>query len=347
MVTLRDVAEAAKVSITTASVAFTSSRPISPETRQRVLEAAKRLGYEHANSRRKSQDVQEQKGANIAYFVPSLNNPFFAGFVRGIEERLQRDLHNLIIINTEGADDRRIAGYMDMLIDSNIDGLLLTTTRKVGSIIADKCTTNRLPAVALFSPRILSGIDLVSSDDEMGSMKAVTFLIHQGFKRIAFLRVKDSSTHENRLQGYKRALLDNGLEFEPELVIESVGHDDLAAYAYSKVFLKKEIPFDAVFCCNDLMAFGLIKALRERGLRVPEDVSVVGADDTIARFMSPSLTTVRIETERMGFLAAELLLERMDGSPSTEPRTVNLPEELIIRESVLHLKRPSDTLAFR
>lgn len=327
MVSLRDVAKHAGVSVGTASTAFTGNRPISEATRQAVLESAAKLGYVHKRSADRQPTV-----LNIGYVVPSLDNPFFLKLIEGVEEKLSQYRCNLVLINTNDGDYSKIVGYSKLLPQAGLDGLIVTGSREAWEMLWDACKKINLPAVVLFSPHDVKGADVISSDDTSGAFAAVSYLIERGIKRIAFVKVRNSHIHECRLIGYKQALEKHGIPLDPDLIVECHGHDDLAVDAYAKAFLDKEIPFSGVFCCNDLMAYGFMRALKVRGFRIPQDVSVIGVDDTIGRLLTPSLTTIRIEAKSMGLLAADVLLEKIKDK-TREARSILLPERLVIRES--------------
>jgi LacI family transcriptional regulator len=333
--TLADVGREAGVSAMAASAvlngARTSSR-ISPETRARILEASARLQY-RPNAAARALIRRRMNTLGVASVVSDGNlNHYFLEVLNGVLETAARHGQNITVFTLEDwrQDVTRLAGFCD----GRIDGMIL-----VGPLF-DADIAARLPAhtpfVSIHANTPLPGIPDLESDEEAGAFAAVSRLAALGHRRILHLAGPEGlSGPARRLAGYRRALETAGLAFDPALVgvagfTEFGGRDALRAWfaAHSD----RPLP-SAVFCANDGVGTGCLEALAAAGLRVPEDVSVVGFDDTLAaRTTLPQLTTVRQPLRRMGAGAVELLLEQLRLGTTVPPPI--FPTEFILRASV-------------
>ncbi len=330
MVTLKDVAQKAGVSIATVSSVVNNSRPVAEETRKIVLKTIDDLGY---RPNRSAQALKKGQTKKIVYIVPSITNLVFAQFVQEVQSILNQNGYNLLLYNNEAREDLT-KSYVDMFVDSNIDGVIMTQTGTCGKIVADVCKERKIPLTVLFAPDILEEISTVLSDNRQGSREAVNHLLSYGHKKIGFVMVNSSTTHNERLIGYKEALAVSGLECKQERIIECTNHDELDSYVHLKEHLDSVgRNFSALICCNDYLAYGAIRLLRERGFKIPEDVSVIGYDDSIAQYMYPKLTSVTIPKEKLANTAVNILLEEIKAR-SVKPRRIIFPQHLVIRNTV-------------
>jgi LacI family transcriptional regulator len=346
-VTLKDIAKEAQVSIGTVSRVFNNHVNVTEEVRQRVLKAATQLGYfASASQEQRSYDssrMVKEIGFLFCSFVWAngvTTNPFWSHILHGVETEASK--FNIKVTY------RSISGLQSML-----DTLLTTIYEmKLGGILL-------VGPAELETVRLLqsTGIPLVLVDNHVphfnsvlgsnfeGARAAVDYLISMGHRQIAFIggpvREGDQSmqgvyTVERRAEGYRMALLDAGLQVSHELY-ESANLSSDGGYEACKRLLKRDLPFSAIFCANDEMAIGAMKALREADLRIPENVSLVGFDDiSLVEHLAPALTTVRVDKEMLGSVAVKRLLSLMSSPDSVSVSSV-LEVELVIRGSVKRL----------
>lgn len=328
--TIRDVAVRAGVSVATVSAVINSSRPVSEHLRQRVLTAIEELNYQPNHFARA---LSTNKSHTIAGLVPSIANPFFPQILKSVEEVAFRHSYSVVICNTDGNVEKARL-YQQMLRSQRVAGVFLTLTWDLArpEVIQPFLDAN-IPVVGLAGARTVEGIDMITHDDQWGGHEMTDVLLRLGHRRIAFIGVKESETTTCRLKGFIAAHEEFGVQVCDDLIQLGNRFDENEGYALTKRLLEKEAEFTALVAYNDVMAQGALTALDESEIRVPHDVSVVGYDDTIARFTRPTLSSVAIPKDEMGHLAAEMLLERINGSKE-RPKRVMLRPTLIVRESV-------------
>ncbi|MEF2979385.1 LacI family DNA-binding transcriptional regulator [Subtercola sp. YIM 133946] len=321
--TMQQIADAAGVSVTTVSHTMSGKRPVNPQTALRIKRLIDEFGYvPDAGARR----LQSGRSRMIGLAVPDISNWYFGRIARGAEEMADELDFGLIVCSTFNSDPRREKRYFNMLRTRMIDGLVYTAGREMNEM-------NELEKVALSSPVVLadeginrlSSIPWVTSENyeggrllgahvrALGHTKAVIIGGFAGLnstvERVAGIR-----------QSFPNALVLNG-DFEMQAGYDLVG--DLLA---------NDVRFTALFGGNDLMAIGAIKRLHEEGLRVPEDVTVVGFDDVeIASVITPPLTTVRQDVVSIGRNSARLLIEGLEAGTFEDTASVVLPVELVVR----------------
>lgn len=341
--TLSDVGREAGVSAMAVSAvlngARTSSR-ISPETRARILEAAARLSY-RPNAAARALVGRRMNSLGVVAVVESGDlNHYFLEVFNGVLAAASRHGQSTTVFTLQDwdRDVRRIAGFCD----GRIDGLLMIAPLLSADVVSTLPT--HTPMVAIHSNQPIEGVVDFESDEEGGSCALVTRLIELGHRRILHLAGPPGlSGSERRMEGYRRALEAQGLALDPGLV-RVAGFTTPEGREATRQWLA-ETPVKqratAIFCANDGVAFGCMEALTAAGLRVPNDVSVAGFDDTLlARTCVPQLSTVRQPLRQMGQRAVEILLELTRGAAA--PRSVELfPTEPVFRASVaaVHLKQ--------
>lgn len=327
---MKDVAARAGVSVATVSAVINGSRPVSERLRQRVLAAIEELQYRPNHVARA---LSTKKTFVIGGLVPSIANPFFPQILKSFEEVAFRHSFSVVVCNTDG-NPEKVRRYQEMLLEHRVAGVFLTLTWDLARPeVIRPFLEAKIPVVGVAGARAVDGIDLIMPDDEWGSREMTAILLRLGHRRIAFIGVKESETTRRRLQGFRAACCDAGVEVCDKLIRLGTRFDEDEGYALTKRLLAEKAEFTALFAYNDVMAQGALTALAEGGIRVPEDVSVVGFDDTLARFTRPKLSSVAIPKEQMGRLAADLLLERIHGYKG-EPERILLRPEPIVRESI-------------
>jgi LacI family transcriptional regulator len=328
-VTIRDVAREAGVSVATVSRYINKNTPVSTEVAERLQDVLNRMRYvPHAAAR----NLASRKTRVIGLLLNNLHNDFFVPLLNGVEAVVRNKGYNLIIA-TYHATSR---DHMQPPIGPhNTDGLLVFSDGLVDEDLADLHASGFPMVLVHRTPPPQVAIPSVTVENTEITRQLVEHLIlSHGKQRILFLRgplnQEDSAKRE---AGYKAALQANGIPVDDNLILNGDFERDIA-YMVMNEFLdcKKQIAFDAVFTGDDDAAIGVLKSLHEHGIRIPEDVSVIGFDDLgFAPFLNPPLTTVRAPTERVGQIATERLFGLLEDHLSDE--VIILPTEIIFRRS--------------
>ncbi len=321
-----DVARLAGVSRSTVSFVLnnTPGIKISEETRRRVLEAVKILDYK-PNAIARS--LAKQKTEAIAFFVLDIANPVFPNMARGIEDVARHNGYTLLLCNTDGKSLRELR-YMNLMLERRVDGVIVgaLSNEEVSRLARKK----NMPLVILEHPR-LPEHDVVYADNIQGSYEAVKYLIELGHTRIAHITINpESIIVRERIEGYKKALEDAKIPFDEDLL--KIFYDQVNEETAINELLLLPNPPTAIFAFSDFMAIQIMKILIKRGIRIPQDISIVGFDDTLANLTIPELTTVSQPFYEMGVKAAEVLIERLK-NPDLLIQHIKLPTKLVIRDS--------------
>lgn len=336
MATIRDVAKLARVSPATVSRVLSGKGAVSEATRRRVLDAMAALNYEPNALGR---NLRKQETKTVIVLIPDIKNPFFSEIIRGIEDVAIREGYTILLGNTDN-DVKREAEYLRILNAKRADGLILTTARvEKDHILA---LARQKPVVLACEYLLDADVPSVSIDNVSSTRKATAHLLSLGHTRIAHLT---GPLHviisRDRLQGYQQALHQHGLSVDPALVQEGDWTLD-SGYLLMRKLLALAHPPTAVFAANDEMAIGAIRAVRERGLRVPDDIAIVGFDDiAYAAYVDPPLTTVAQPCYEIGRTAMEMVLHLIRGEPIPQPQRV-LEDRLVIRRSCGTPRRRND-----
>lgn len=328
---LKDVAERAGVSIKTVSNVINGYPYVRPDTRARVEQAIAELNY---RPNQYAASLRSGRTGVIAVAVPELDIPYFAELARHIITAA--DAHNwTVLIDQTGGERERervvVAGIRDHLIDGLIFSPLALTRRDLAARI------EQTPMV-LLGERVHRGpADHVAIDNVAAAAQATGHLVELGRRRIAAIgaqRAASGVTAKLRLRGYQRTLEAAGLPTQPDLVAPAAKwHRADGARAMAEL-LDRDTGPDAVFCFNDPLALGAIRALTERGYRVPDDVAVVGVDDIEdGRFSNPPLTTISPDKQQIAQLAVQLLHGRLGADTDQPAREITADHRLVIRES--------------
>lgn len=330
MATLKDVAREADVSISTVSRALNNSEKVHPDTKERVREVADELGYKPSRVARRLR-LQEGKASLLGLVIPDIQNPFFADVTRGVEDVAQANDYALLLSNSdEDPEKQRLA--LDILQTEDVDGVIVPPVSDEDTAIEQLLETDI--AVVCVDRRMQNArVDTILSDNRQGAHQAVTHLIELGHERIGFIGgIPRISTLTERRQGYEQALRDHGLNVSPELVKETQTRRERGRLLTEEL-LSLDAPPTAIFSGNNLTTLEILSTLHERGIRVPDDIALVGYDDVPwPMALNPPPTVVDQPGYEMGRRAAEILLERLQ-DPSRSPTTVTLQPRLIVRQS--------------
>jgi len=293
-----------------------------------VLQAMKQLGY---IANRQARSLAGGKSGMIGILVPDLGTEYIGEIVRGIDSELRMTNLDLIVYTTHRTASKE-ATYVANLAKGMVDGLLLVLPRSPSDYIGTLTRLN-FPFVLIDHQGTGQECPAVGATNWQGAYHATEYLIKLGHQRIGFITGSmDLRCSEDRLEGYRSALRTHHISDNPELVYPGDFFQP-GGYAGATALLDLPIPPTAIFASNDVMAMGVMDAVRNRGLRVPDDVSIVGFDNIPqTSVMRPALTTVGQPLEKMGRVATQMLLDMLD-HPEKEANRMELPTELIIRDS--------------
>ncbi|QUJ69661.1 substrate-binding domain-containing protein (plasmid) [Photobacterium sp. GJ3] len=330
MATMKDIARLAGVSTSTVSHVINKSRFVSEEIAARVNRAAKELNYAPSALAR---SLKVNRTQTIGMLVTTSTNPFFGEVVKGVERSCYQKGYNLILCNTEG-DNERMKASIDTLLQKRVDGLLLMCSTLEGERIEVFDRYPDIPVVVMDWGPMSFASDKIQDNSYQGGYLAAQYLIQSGHREIGCITgplVRHQA--QIRYEGYKRAMNEAGLPIQPDWIVESDFECDGGYRAFQQICASGSLP-TALFVCNDMMAMGVIHAAYEQGIRIPDDLSIIGYDDIhIAKFMTPSLTTIHQPKYRLGQAAVETLLKRIN-KEITDTQVVQLEPTLVKRQSV-------------
>jgi len=333
MATMKQVAERAGVSTTTVSHVLNNTRVVSEDVQERVRAAMKDLRYIPSAVAR---SLKGDKTHTIGMMIPNNTNPYFAELIQGIEDASFKQGYNVILCNAYD-DTRKQTAYLQVLMEKRIDGLILVASGADAELSA---RLQHLPIPTVLVDREVPGVeaDFVEADHEEGGYLATRYLIELGHRDIACVSGPiDLPPSRARVEGYLRALKEAGLRFRLDYLVRSDFTSEGGYQGFSQLLALPKPP-SAIFASNDLMAIGGICAASARGVRVPDQLSVLGYDDiALASFTTPPLTTVAQPKYEMGELTARLLLERVGGQNDSLRREL-LHTRLVVRQSTSPLK---------
>lgn len=331
MATMKDIAKLAGVSTSTVSHVINKTRFVSEEISERVNTAAKELNYYAPSALARSLKVNRTK--TIGMLVTTSTNPFFGEVVKGVERSCYHKGYSLILCNTEG-DNERMRQSINTLLQKRVDGLILMCSSLEGERIDVFERYPDIPVVVMDWGPMLFTSDKIQDNSLRGGYLAAKYLIDCGHTEIGCITgplIKHQA--QMRYEGYKRAMNEAGLEFNANWIIESDFECEGGYQAFMKMAQRGTLP-SSIFVSNDMMAMGVINAANELNIKVPEQISIIGYDDIhIAKFMSPSLTTIHQPKYRLGQAAVETLVRRLDDK-SNEAQVVQLEPALVVRNSV-------------
>lgn len=326
MVTIKDVAKKAGVSISTISLVINNKEGVSDELKAKALSAIKELDY-HPNAMARA--LKSRRSKVLGLIIPDIVNPFFPLVVRGVEDAAKRYGYTLILGNTDGKMEEE-ARYLELFVEKCVDGMIFIPASNFKKNIRKFQNTN-IPKVVI--DRALEGLGLptIMTDNITGSYLATKHLLANGRRRILFISgPQDLQASQDRYKGYIKALQEYGLDEE---LVEAGDFTFESGKRVAEKVIKNNLSFDAVFGANDMMALGATVVLTDCKIRIPQEVEVVGYDNIIFSSLSkPTLTTVEQPAYEMGFEAAKLILRQIHSKKVISVCKL-LEPKLIIRES--------------
>ena len=327
-ITIHDVAAEANVSKSTVSLVLQGSELVRSETAEKVRAAALKLGYVY---NRRAADLRRSKSNAIGVVINDLMNPFFAEVLVGLERKLVDAGYTVLMAHTS-EDLGRQGRVLQTMREQNVAGIALCPALGTDTGLTSTVKDWGIPLVVIVRTLGDGDYDFAGTDNVAGVRQAVRYLIERGHQRIGFLGGQTGPVLAQRLSGYRAALEATGLSLDPAMVKASSltragGHEAMAA------LLAVEPPVTAAVCYNDVVAFGALSTLGERGLRAGEDFALMGMDNVLdAAHSNPPLSTVDVRPAEIGETAGELLLHRIDNPDQAAQVHLSTPH-LILRQS--------------
>lgn len=337
--TIKDIAKICGVGVSTVSRAINNHPDINSETRDRIMKTIKEAGFVPNNNAR---NLKRSEAKSVAVLIKGITNPFFADMVQIIEEEIEKRKYSMVVHHIETRENE-VNVALELVKEKKLQGIIFLG----GDFAHSEKELSLLNVPFVFStvgtrPEKLSEkkYSSIAVDDVAESYKMIEFLIHQGHKKIAIITTKseDRSVGKLRLEGYRKALKKNNIKIEENLIcalhdgknIEPFSMEN--GYVVTQELLNRNRDFTALFAISDVLAVGACRALREAGIKVPQEIAVAGYDGiTLGDFYNPRLTTIRQPIKRMAKETVSLLFEILDGRK--QHQHLVFPGELIVRES--------------
>ncbi|MEC0125424.1 LacI family DNA-binding transcriptional regulator [Paenibacillus pabuli] len=330
MITIYDIAKKANVSAMTVSKVINQTGRISPATRERVQQVIEELGYiPNSNAR----SLVLQRTQMLSLLITDITNPFYTTLARGAEDAANQRGYRLLFSNSDEDYDKE-KNYVETILSTRVDGVLFAPAGDRSLNHLKQLQERNIPFVIL--DRTVPGIisDVIAGDSRDGALQLIRYLTKLGHRCIALVNgSSEVSTARLREEGYMEGIREADLPFDTGLILrtgyrdfsDEVGIDQLLAHQHKPT---------AIFAANNMLAIGVIRLLRKRGLRVPEDISVVCFDDLdLASAFDPFLTVAAQPAYDFGAIGMQMLIDRIEGKAPEEPQTVIMPSELCIRAS--------------
>ena len=332
MATIKDVAKMAGVSTTTVSHVINKTRFVAKETEEAVMQAIKSLKYSPSAVAR-SLKVNTTK--SIGMIVTTSESPYFAEIIHAVEDHCYRQGYSLFLCNTQN-DPEKIKNHVEMLTKKRVDGLLVMCSEYTQHSLDVLSGFSSVPMVVMdWGPN--ADTDIIEDNSFTGGYIAAKHLIDCGHKAIGLIAGElDKTTARTRYEGFVKAMNEANLPIHENWIMEGFFEPEDGYECMNKILSQDSLP-TAVFCCNDVMALGAISAITEKGLRVPDDISIIGYDNIhSSRFYAPPLTTIHQSKSRLGAQAVNLLFERIANKDNDnhEKHRIAIHPELVLRKSV-------------
>ncbi|UCE06637.1 MAG: LacI family DNA-binding transcriptional regulator [bacterium] len=328
-VTIKDIATKAGVSVVTVSRALNDKPDISKTTKEHILKIAQELGYT-PNSLAKS--LVTRKTNTIGILVPDNLDPFYPEVVQGIADKCRERDYSIILCHTDGEADKELE-YLRLIRSKRADGMIIYPVQNDNRYI-EELKNSPIPFVFVGRHTDALDCDYVMNDNVHGAYLAVNHLLQKGHTNITYICAKPfASSGKERITGCKKAISEKGLPPNYLNVVTCEPKIESCYKAVKELILQNE-KSTAIFIWDDKLAIGALKAILEAGMRIPQDIAIVGYNDTeIARHLFPPLTTVRHASYQIGEIAARILLDRLDSDDILETKQIVLKPELVVRKT--------------
>lgn len=334
--TILDVAALANVSKATVSRAFSSPEKVNPDTRNRIMQAARRLQYQPNVLARAM--ITKQSG-NFAFIIygeqaPVITNPFYGEILESVVSTAVEMSRSMFIVS----DDKIHTDSSSLVLQKQVDGIIFASQPNSQMLL--RSSEKGIPHVLINHMTDLSESYSLLCDDYEGMKQAVNHLAELGHRRIGFLNGDFTEFIKlRRYQGFVQAMAQNNLRFDPDIAVISGSSVPEAMESTKSLLLAGGNPPTAVVCANDTLAIGAMKAASRMGLKVPEDFSVIGFDDSsFCTISDPELTSIQIDKRRMGQLAVECLVAQIERREWPQP-TITMETNIVVRDSTAPCKR--------
>lgn len=331
-VTIYDLARKLNISIATVSRALKDDPVVSKKTKKKIYDLAQEMGY---RSNHFARNLRNQRTETIGVIIPRLNSYFMSTVIAGMEHTANQNGYNLIISQSSESSAKEKASAATMF-NNRVDGLLVSLAYDSDDI-SHFAMFRKKNIPLIFFDRVAEDEDCtnVLIDNQKAAYEATQHLIEQGCKRIVHITASSKrNVYADRLQGYKLALMEHDIKFKKEYVLPSDLSQDAGSEAAEKILKMKPMP-DGIFVANDNCAVGCMIALKQAGIRIPEDIAFVGFNnDPVSKVVEPNLTTINYPGYEMGEAAARNLIDHLNGNASLyATNKIVLRSELIVRAS--------------
>ncbi len=328
LITIKDVAREAKVGVSTASRALGGYGYVSEETRKKIQEVAKKIGYQYNLV---AKGLRTSKTLTIGYVMPNIANPFFTKIARGIQDIAFELGYNVILCNNDN-DTIKTERLFKMFFSNRVEGIIFSTPYNQSLEKMTEIAKNiGIPVVNCYGSTRVYSSDCIIGNSEIGCYKAMKHLIELGHRAISILKVRNSGISRKRFQGCLKALDEYGIDKEPELILDVDDFSIINGYLAAKILMSQARKPTAILALNEQLALGILQTIREESISIPDDLSLVSVDDVLAPYLNPPLTSVSIPTYELGKGAASLLINRIENENKIKYRRIELDEELVVR----------------
>lgn len=331
-VTITDIANIAGVSIATVSrVINNKSKGVGEETRKRIWRIIEENNFQPSAVAR---GLVTKSSKIIGLIIPDITNPFYPILAKGVEEAASKRGYNTILCDG-GNDPGKEAAYLKFLNEHYVSGIVYNNFRAISESTLEILSKSSLPTIFVDSKVTLAKANNLYIDNKVAMHKVIYYLYEQGHRKIAFLSgPSDSYSAIKRFKGYLTALEELGLEYNADLVVEGDFTIKDASKAVERL-IERKVEFTAMACCNDLMALGAYEKFEEMGIKIPDDISIIGFDGIeTTKLVRPRLTTVIQPNREMGRESANVLIDVIEGKRKKTGKDIMFETELKIRDSV-------------
>ena len=327
--TIKQIAKLANVSIATVSRALSGDEKVTSETKQLVLNAASELNYRPNILAR---NFVKGKSNIVGLILPDISDEFFSEIIRGVDETSYDHGYYTTVISSH--KNRSLVESVHTLMSNGLVGGFIILIPFMDQKIEAALMHERVPFVIISGDNNAGEFDTVTTNNYQSAFKMVEFLVNKGYKKIAHISgPADNNDALLRKKGFLDACSKNKIEIRNNWLLDGDFTMEGGELAINKILNEDDKP-EVIFAANDMMALGCYNAIQSRGLKIPDDIAITGFDDIlISKYANPSLTTVKVNTDRIGKLAAERLIEKMDGTNNKTAQKIEIESELVIRNS--------------